>query len=166
MSQNVGGALLYDLAFLIAWELREGFKEACHFRLGLEPTNRLALKCITDDAVERRVWDQNLSPTRNGFVTVTDRSTVDPISALHPCPHLLGHLAPVLLALERALGGHDGLDELVLRRLAELEIQAFHPDIAIAERIAQIQKRPCVPACPLQIVEDDDKALAGLGVEP
>ncbi|WP_299870529.1 hypothetical protein [uncultured Hoeflea sp.] len=61
--------------------------------------------------------------------------------------------------------GDDGFDELALGRVVELEVQAFDNHISRPERITQIEERARVPACPLQIVEDDDKALIRLRVK-
>nr|WP_244270271.1 hypothetical protein [Leisingera aquaemixtae] len=83
---------------------------------------------------------------------------------MHPRLHLLRHLSPVLLALQRALGGHDGFDELILRRVAQFHVQTFHAHTTLAEGIAQIEIGPRVAAGAFEIVDDDDKALIGLRI--
>ena len=60
---------------------------------------------------------------------------VHPITAMHPCLHLLRHVATVLFALERTLSGHDGFDKRALWRVPKLEVQAFNVSTAQAEGI-------------------------------
>nr|WP_238719794.1 hypothetical protein [Nitratireductor alexandrii] len=72
-----------------------------------------------------------------GIVPVTSHRCETPVTAQHARPHFLDHLTAILLAFQFALGGKHRLDELALRRILELETQAFDPRSARLERPAQ-----------------------------
>jgi len=165
LGEDFGHALLRDDALAVARERGKALKEALDLGLGLEPAGSVSLKGITDDGCERLVRHQHLAASLLLFVAIADGRIVNPIAVLHAGLHLLGNLPSVLLALKRALGGDDGLDELALGRVVELEVQALDHHIARPERVTQIEEGTRIAAGPFQIIEDHDEALSGLGVE-
>jgi hypothetical protein len=87
-----------------------------------------------------------------------------PIPVLHPRLHLLLHLTGILLALKLALGGKDGFYKLAFGGIVKAEIEAFDFGIAHPDGFAQCEMEVAVTGKALEIIEDDDKALIGLGI--
>ncbi|MEM6946396.1 MAG: hypothetical protein AAF565_21845 [Pseudomonadota bacterium] len=71
--------------------------------------------------------------------------------------YLLGDLSAVLLVLEGALGGDEGLDELTFGRVVELEVGALDADAVVTKRVAKIEEGARVAAGPLVVVNDKDE---------
>ncbi|MEM8571780.1 MAG: hypothetical protein AAGG56_12875 [Pseudomonadota bacterium] len=74
-------------------------------------------------------------------------------------------LPAVLLALQLALRGDDGLDELTFGRVLEAEVQAFDTGAEVAQRPAQRPVKIDVTREALQIVEDHGVVGVGLGLQ-
>ncbi|MEZ5838356.1 MAG: hypothetical protein R3D03_21955 [Geminicoccaceae bacterium] len=148
--------------------LREGglaFEEALDLGLTVQTAGGIAFKSVGDDARHRFVGYQQFSVGRSFGIAIADRRLKHPIAVLHPGTHFLRDLPPVLLALQGPLRCQNGLDELALGTVVELEIQAFDAGLAGAERLSELQVKLGVAGKALEIIEDDDIAFAGLRIE-
>ena len=163
--EDIGHPLLRDDTVLVSREVGVNFEEALHLGLTFEPARDVSLEALGDDRGERFVAHQEFPAPLFGDVFVASRRIVNPIAILHPGAHLLRHLSAVLLALQHPLGGHDGLNELALRRVVEPEVQAFDRRPALTERVTQLEVEVPVACEALEVVEDDDEVLVWLGVE-
>ncbi|KPD13140.1 hypothetical protein AN476_07560 [Phaeobacter sp. 11ANDIMAR09] len=70
-----------------------------------------------------------------------------------------------MFALQRALGGHDGFDELTFWRVVKLEVQALNGCVPLAEGFAQVEVEPCVTGKAFEIVKDHHELLIWLGIK-
>tara|TARA_R110002072_G_scaffold150788_2_gene299363 strand:+ start:5039 stop:5725 length:687 start_codon:yes stop_codon:yes gene_type:complete len=156
VAQYVRDALERDFARAIAREVGGVFEEALDLGMAAETTGGKAVEGLTHDIRKRRMRHKHLATPPYGLVPIADRGGMHPIAGLHPCFHLLRDLAPVLLALQRTLGGHDGLDKLAFRRLVKGEVQALYACTARAECVAQVKMKARIAGEALEVVEDDD----------
>nr|WP_228185782.1 hypothetical protein [Stappia indica] len=164
--EQLGDALEVHLAAMVARIGGLAFQEALHLGNALQPAAGEGLQGLLDDAGKRLVAHQELAVSGNLLVAIAVGRREAPVAGHHPGLHLLDHLAAVLLALQLALGGEDGLDELALGRVLKTEVQALDAGAAHAERFSELDVELGVAGKALQIVEDDDVVLAiGLGIE-
>lgn len=135
-----------------------------HLFLGLESTRSIACESLANDGGQRFFSDEQLGPSFDGFVFIALGSGVKPKNQLHRI-HLLRHLSPVQLTLQRALGGYDSFNRFAFGRLIKLEVQASDPRAPCAKCLAQIEMETSVVGNSFEIVEDHNKAFIWLGIK-
>ncbi|MEL6767089.1 MAG: hypothetical protein AAFP17_07910 [Pseudomonadota bacterium] len=143
-----------------------GIEEALHLALRAEPSAGIAFEGLLDDRGQWLVPHEDPPMAPRSLIAITARRLRhDCIAPLKPRRHLLDHLPSVLLALELALRGDDGLDELAFGRVLEAEVEAFGLGPVFVEGAAELLVELDIAGEALQVVEDDDEVGLAAGFE-
>ncbi|MDB6181705.1 hypothetical protein PAF19_10095 [Paracoccus fistulariae] len=143
-------------------EIWLGFEKALHFGLRGKTPACEPFQHFGDDRGQRLIAHQQLAMLEVAGIAIAHGRVEDVIALLDAGFHLLDDLPAILFALKLALGGNDGFDEAPLRRVLEIEVQAFDPCPALRQLAAQLDTELRITGETLEIVKDDQIGLARL----
>lgn len=116
--QHIRHALRADLTIVATWKIWLGAQKAQHLSLRLKPPHGKAFHRLYNMADEQLIGDQKLPMAVDRLIAIAHWRIMHPIALLHTRLHFLPNLPPVLLALQSALGSHDGPEVLDQHPLA------------------------------------------------
>ncbi|MEJ0038760.1 MAG: hypothetical protein WDO68_22235 [Gammaproteobacteria bacterium] len=154
--ENVVNLLSPHLALAITGKLRDGLEMALHFRLTCELPAGEALHRILNDRGKGLVADDDLAAILALDEFIANRNDEGMVSPLHAGLHFLNRLTLVLYALQLALRGDHGFNELAFRRVLEPEVEALGLRAILCKARTQANVKLRIPREALEIIEDYD----------